>query len=99
MEVCGVNYCDFVICRASELVIIRINRDEVFLTDAIDKATTFFKYGVLPELITKWYTRPSSFSIDTETSSQALSTTSAKKKTSPQVLNYGITVALVNREQ
>ena len=31
MEVCGVNYCDFVIWRASELVIIRINRDEAFV--------------------------------------------------------------------
>ena len=74
MELCGVNYCDFVIWRASELVIIRINKDEAFLIEAIDKATTFFKYGVLPELIAKWYTRKSSFSIDTETSSQALLT-------------------------
>lgn len=82
MEVCGVNYCDFIIWRASELVIIRINRDEAFLTDAIDKATTFFKYGVLPELIAKWYTRPSSFSTDTETSSQALSTTSENNESS-----------------
>ena len=97
MEVCGVNYCDFIIWRDSELVIIRINRDKVFLADAIDKVTTFFKYGVLPKLIAKWYTRPLSFSTDTETSSQALSTTS--EKTSPQVLNYGISVALENREQ
>ena len=69
MELCGVNYCDFVIWRASELV---INKDEAFLIKVIDKATTFFKYGVLPELIAKWYTQKSSFSIDTETSSQAL---------------------------
>ena len=73
-----------------------INKDEAFLTDAIDKATTFFKYGILPELIAKWYTRPSSFSTDTETSSQTLSTSSKKK--SQQVLNYGVTVALENRE-
>ena len=27
-----------------------------FLMEAIDKATRFFKYGILPELIGKWYT-------------------------------------------
>ena len=47
MEVCGANYCDFVIWRASELVIIRINKDEAFLTDAFGRATTFFKCDVM----------------------------------------------------
>ena len=69
------------------MVIIRINIDEAFLIEAIDKATTFFKYGVLPELVAKWYTRPSYYSsIHAQTSSQALAissdpqeSTSAKK--------------------
>ena len=59
-----------------ELVIIRINIDEAFLFEAIDKATTFFKYGVLPELVAKWYTRPSYSSIHAKTSSQALAISS-----------------------
>lgn len=57
MKLCDVNYCDFVIWRESELVVIRIERDEAFITDAIDKATTFFKCGILPELVGKWFSR------------------------------------------
>ena len=29
----------------------------VFIEEAIYKATDFFKYGVLPELLSRWYTR------------------------------------------
>lgn len=58
MKLCDVDFCDFVIWADEELVVNRINRDETFLTEAIDKATKFFKYGILPELIGKWYTRP-----------------------------------------
>ena len=41
--------------REDELVIIliRIDLDEQFVTEAIDKATTFFKYGILPEVVAK----------------------------------------------
>lgn len=53
----GYGYGDFVVWRESELVVIRINKDMQFLQDAMDKATEFFKYGILPELIAKRYTR------------------------------------------
>ena len=57
MKLCMVTFCDFVMWREDELVIIRIDLDEQFVTEAIDKATTFFKYGILPEVVAKWYTR------------------------------------------
>ena len=56
MKHCNVEYADFVIWRPMELVILRIAKDEVFLNEAMEKATKFFKYGVLPELVGKWYT-------------------------------------------
>ena len=60
MKLCMVTFCDFVMWREDELVIIRIDLDEQFVTEAIDKATTFFKYGILPEIVAKWYTRETS---------------------------------------
>ena len=57
MMLSGYGYGNFVVWRESELVVIRINKDMQFLQDAIDKATEFFKYGILPELIAKRYTR------------------------------------------
>lgn len=58
MKLCDVNFCDFIMWRSDELVVNRIERDDHFLKEAIDKATVFFKYGILPELVGKWYTRP-----------------------------------------
>ena len=60
MKLCDVEFCDFVIWRSDELVVNRIERDDTFLLEAIDKATNFYKYGILPELVGKWYTAVSS---------------------------------------
>lgn len=60
MKLCEVMYCDFVVWRVDELVNLRVSRDDEFLKEAMDRATTFFKYGVLPELVGKWYTHPCS---------------------------------------
>ena len=57
MKLCDVKFCDFVIWRSEELVVNRIERNDRFLDKAIEKATVFFKYGVVPELVGKWYTR------------------------------------------
>ena len=57
MKLCEVNYCDFVIWRESELVVIRIRKDEAFVANASEKATAFYKYGILPELVGKWYSQ------------------------------------------
>lgn len=48
---------NFVIWSASELVVLKTTREMIrFLREAMDKATTVFKYGVFPELLAKWYT-------------------------------------------
>ncbi len=62
MKLCDLNYADFIIWRESELVVIRIERDFVFLEEALHKAEEFFKYGVLPELLARWYTTHSTAS-------------------------------------
>ena len=40
--------------------------DKEFLVNAIAKSTHFFKYGVLPELLGKWYTKAVCIPIATE---------------------------------
>ena len=42
------------------MVVNSIEQDDTFLWEAIDKATNFYKYGILPELVGKWYTAASS---------------------------------------
>ena len=58
MKLSDVTYGDFVVWSESELAILKVTLDEDFITTAIDKATIFFKYGILPELLGKWYTKP-----------------------------------------
>ena len=55
MKVCDLDYGDFVIWRECELVVLRIEKDVACLEEAMYKATEFFKYGILPELVAKWY--------------------------------------------
>lgn len=57
MKLCERNYADFVVWRESELVVLRIEKDDSFLEEAMHKATDFFKYGILPEVLGRWYTR------------------------------------------
>jgi len=57
MKVCQADYCNFVVWRPTEIAVIRIIPDKTFIDSAIDQATTFCKFGVLPELIGKWYTK------------------------------------------
>ncbi len=57
MKICKVEYRDFVIWRENELIVLRIEKDELFLEEAMDKANDFFKYGILPELLANWYTK------------------------------------------
>jgi len=42
------------------LVVNRLERGDTFLLEAIDKVTNLYKYGILPELVGKWYTAASS---------------------------------------
>ena len=49
-------YGDFVVWRDEELFVERIYPDEEFMTNALTKSTIFFKYGMLPEQLVKFYT-------------------------------------------
>ena len=71
MKLCQAEYCDFVVWRPSETVVIRLVPDKSFIELAIEQATTFFKVGILPELIGKWYSKapnPSSVTCPTSIS-------------------------------
>lgn len=57
MSVCGVNYGDFIVWTKTEYALERIKRDNDFLNSNIDITKHFFIYGVLPEIIGKFYTR------------------------------------------
>lgn len=57
MKFCNVSYGDFVVWREKELFVQRITLDDDFITDALSKAQTFIKIGVLPELIGKYLTK------------------------------------------
>ena len=82
MKVCQADYCDFVVWRPTEIAVIGIIPNKTFIDSAIDQATKFYKFGVLPELIGKWYSKISTFSssdsslqIATNISNETVSTT------------------------
>ena len=50
------DYCDFVIWTEKSLHCERILPDEDFWQSALKRATQFFQFGILPELLCKFYT-------------------------------------------
>ena len=52
-----VGFCDFVVWKDDELIVLRINEDEESMRNATEKATYFYKQCVLPELLGRWYTK------------------------------------------
>lgn len=56
----GTDYCDFIIWTPKDIYIERIVPDNDFWDNAVTKATLFFNRCILPELVGKWFTRPSS---------------------------------------
>lgn len=57
LNVCQLSYCDFVLWTKNGIEIDRIVRDIAFYNEMIEDVTHFFIYGMLPEIIGKWYTR------------------------------------------
>ena len=55
-------FCDFVVWSETELHIERLAFDDALLLESIPTATNFFSNCILPELLGKWYTRPTSTS-------------------------------------
>ena len=60
--VLDVDYCDFCVCtfcgNSHGIYIERISRNSEFWDDCVAKASYFFTFCILPELLGKWYTRP-----------------------------------------
>ena len=54
-----VDYCDFIVWTERDMHIERINPDVEFWELALMKAKKFFSLCILPELLGKWYTWPS----------------------------------------
>ena len=94
MKLCDVEFCDFVIWRSDELVVNRIKRDDSFLMEAINKATKFYKYGILPELVGKWYTRTPSITVSSTQAASGLSSQASSHASallpSPQASTSGL---------
>lgn len=57
LNVCGLEYGDFVVWSEGGVAIERIKRDREFYESAADNVQHFFIYGALPEIVGKWYTR------------------------------------------
>ena len=57
LAVCKFPYCDFVVWTTTGLAIERISADEHFFRSRFDNLQHFFIYGILPEIVGKWYTR------------------------------------------
>ena len=57
MHVCKVQKCDFVVWTKSTIIIETIEKNVVFIEQKVLDAKNFFIYGVLPEIVGKWYTR------------------------------------------
>ena len=67
MFICEVEYCDFVVWTDKDIHIERIVPDSEFWEEALLKATKLFKVAVLPELVGRWFTRPTPHADDQET--------------------------------
>ena len=57
LNICGVQYGDFVVWSKEEVIIERIYLDRSFFEDLMSRVENFFMHSVLPELIGKWLTR------------------------------------------
>ena len=56
MHVSSLPYAEFVVWTEKDLFSERILKDPLFVESHIPKAKQFFIYGILPEIIGKWYT-------------------------------------------
>ena len=52
-----VNFADFVVWNKEEIFLQRILPNAPFIVNVVDKVTTFFKIGLLPEILGKYFTR------------------------------------------
>lgn len=55
----GLKYCDFIVYTNEDLHVERIGVDLNFIDDKLPKARHFFLNSILPELLGRWFSRPS----------------------------------------
>ena len=71
MHICEVGFSDFTVWTPRGLHIERIEASKEFFVRALDNITIFYKYGVLPELIGKWYSKEPIMPLVDESSASA----------------------------
>jgi hypothetical protein len=57
LALCKLSYCDFIVWTSKDYVVERISADKHFLESKQDVLKYFFVYGMMPEIVGKWYTR------------------------------------------
>lgn len=57
INIAEVAYCDFIVWTESGIHTERVTADTVFWDNTVIKATSFFKKGILPELLGKWHSK------------------------------------------
>ena len=57
MEVCAVQHGDFVVWTEQTTIMERVKRNQDFFNRKVEIMKDFFVYGILPEVVGKWYTR------------------------------------------
>ena len=57
LHVCRWSHGDFVVWSKDGILVERILRDDTFFNSHMDAIKHFFIYGILPEIIGKWYSR------------------------------------------
>ena len=63
IKLCNAKFCDFVVWNEKDLFVQRILPDDSFVLSAFEKATEFFKVGILPELVGNWYSRAPTYAL------------------------------------
>ena len=72
LKVYQVSYCDFVVWNKEQLLHQRIVYDSQFTEDALKKVEGIVKQCILPELVAKWFTQPTTDQISSTSSDNTL---------------------------
>lgn len=55
----GAKYCDFIVYTEKGVHVERMEPDVSFMEDTVPRAKQFFHTALLPELLGRWFSRPS----------------------------------------
>ena len=58
MKLCNASFCDFVVWSKDQGILVqRVFPDTEFINRALEQVENFIKRGILPELVSNWYTK------------------------------------------